>query len=85
MENLGPRQIFLNLTVPPCVLFEPKHRYFCSEKDVTPIFTPYAESLPLQSGSYMFVIDREGNFRVKWGVSRKHGPMVGCQRRYSPT
>ncbi len=47
---------------------------------VVPIFEPYEESLPLQSGTYSFVIDSSGNFRVKFGLTSSHASMVDDSR-----
>ena len=49
-------------------------------KTEVPVFEPYEESLPLQSGFYSYVIDRAGRFRVKWGNTQSHAGMVGGQR-----
>ncbi|MFO0956629.1 MAG: hypothetical protein U0800_04070 [Isosphaeraceae bacterium] len=45
--------------------------------DREPIFEPYEESLPLQSGFYSYAIDVDGHFRVRWGNTRSHAAMTG--------
>ena len=42
----------------------------------TPPFEPFPENLPLQSGWYAFVIDREGRFRVSRRHATSHASMV---------
>lgn len=44
-----------------------------------PVFAPYEENLPLQSGYYSFVIDEAGRFHVQWGNTRSHAGMVDGQ------
>jgi hypothetical protein len=46
-----------------------------SSKEV-PVFEPYEETLPLQSGFYSYVIDQTGRFRIKWGNTSSHAAMV---------
>ena len=80
MENLGPKRVQFSLAVPPVVLFAPARRRSALRLETTPLFEPYAENLPLQSGYYTFVIDQNGRFRVKWGNTSSHGSMVGYQK-----
>jgi hypothetical protein len=79
MENLGPKQVIFTLSGPPPVLFSPKPRRGPARSEETPIFYPYEENLPLQSGYYVFVIDQKGRFRVKWGNTSSHASMVGYE------
>lgn len=74
MENLGSRRMNLTLSAPPPVVFAPKS--FRRGLEV-PVFEPYEENLPLQSGFYTFVIDSRGRFRVQWGNTSSHAVMVG--------
>jgi hypothetical protein len=41
-----------------------------------PVFEPFQESLPLQSGIYSFLIDKDGHFRVRRGNIQSHSAMV---------
>jgi hypothetical protein len=41
-----------------------------------PVFEPYREALPLESGYYSFVIDDKARFRVERGNTRSHSGMV---------
>ncbi len=45
-----------------------------------PIFEPFEESLPLQTGWYSFIIDEKGNFRVKRGMTSSHSAMAPDRR-----
>jgi hypothetical protein len=80
MENLGARRTLFTLSGQPAVTFRPKNRRSAIRSDETPLFEPYAENLPLQSGFYTFVIDQKGRFRVKWGNTSSHGAMAAYQR-----
>jgi hypothetical protein len=42
----------------------------------TPVFVPYKEILPLQSGYYSYVLDSDGQFRIKRGHTSTHASMV---------
>ena len=42
----------------------------------TPLFGPYPENLPLQSGWYAYVIDKHGEFRVSRRHATSHASMV---------
>jgi hypothetical protein len=44
-----------------------------------PVFEPYIENLPLQSGYYSFVIDDLGRFHVQWGNTRSHAGMIDAE------
>jgi hypothetical protein len=79
MENLGASRMQFALSGEPIVRFSPKRRRSALRSDEVPLFEPYAENLPLQSGYYTFVIDQKGRFRVKWGNTSSHGAMVGYQ------
>jgi hypothetical protein len=80
MENLGAKRLQFSLSGAPTVTFACKRRRAPHGSEETPLFEPYAENLPLQSGYYTFVIDQKGRFRVKWGNTSSHGAMVGYQR-----
>ena len=58
---------------PPRVFFAQKR----GEGERVPIFEPYNENLPLETGTYSFVLDEDGRFRVKRGYSTSHSAMVG--------
>src|SRR5262249_5233348 len=47
-----------------------------SRLNEVPIFEPYRESLPLQSGFYTYLIDQDGNFRVRRTNTQSHSSMV---------
>jgi hypothetical protein len=82
MESLGTqRRTFLLKATPP-VVFK-SHQRNATKGSITPIFDPYEENLPLQSGYYSFVIDEQGEFRVKLGNTSSHGAMVGGRRAAS--
>ncbi len=73
MKNLGLARAALVLSSRPPVTFAAKAGGGGAE---TPIFEPYEEELPLQSGYYTFVIDALGRFRVKWGNTSSHASLV---------
>jgi hypothetical protein len=79
MKKLGINRRTFTLSGPPPVLFSLKSDRKRSPGTETPIFEPYEESLPLQSGYYTFVIDYNGNFRVQWGNTSSHAGMVDRQ------
>jgi hypothetical protein len=61
------------LSGPPPGTYRPSR---CGEHRSVPVFEPYAENLPLQSGYYAFVIDQLGRFHVQWGNTPSHAAMV---------
>lgn len=62
----------------------PTHLTSCSSiirgKPETPIFEPYEENLPLESGYYSFVIDQSGNLRIKRGNTSSHAAMTAGRK-----
>jgi hypothetical protein len=78
MENKGSRRTVFRLSEKPPGTFAFKGNSGGSGTTV-PVFEPYEESLPLQSGWYSFVIDKDGDFRVKRGNTSSHGSMVNRQ------
>ena len=64
------------LSGPPPATYRPSR---CGEHRGVPVFEPYAENLPLQSGYYSFVIDELGRFHVQWGNTRSHAGMVDAE------
>jgi hypothetical protein len=76
MKNEGSCRKTFALSGPPPSLFKAKSGSSGSE---VPIFQPYDEDLPLQSGYYTFVIDSKGHFRVKFGNSSSHASFVDRQ------
>jgi hypothetical protein len=73
MEIFGShRRSYVPIAPPPALATT---RQVGNRKE-TPIFEPYEESLPLQSGYYSYVIDQEGHFRVQWGNTRSHATLV---------
>lgn len=58
----------------PTRSFRPKSRGRSAE---VPLFEPFEENLPLQSGFYSFVIDGAGRLRVRAGNTRSHAGMAG--------
>jgi hypothetical protein len=77
MESLGTQRRSFVLKAPPSVLFRSNARRSALRTAIIPVFDPYEENLPLQSGYYSFVIDEDGDFRVKMGNTSSHGAMVG--------
>jgi hypothetical protein len=73
MKNLGPSRKGFTLSAAPPRTFSPKSGRSGS---IVPVFQPYDEDLPLQSGFYTFVIDDGGHFRVKWGNTSSHASFV---------
>ncbi len=73
MQNQGACRRGYSLGPPPRHIFR-AHRKTLGT--VVPIFQPYEENLPLESGYYSFVIDEAGRFRVKRGNLRSHSSMV---------
>ena len=77
MKNLGTgRRRFALSGSPPCTFAAKSGR----SGSIVPIFEPYEEDLPLQSGYYTFVIDENGNFRVKRGNTSSHAAFVDRKR-----
>lgn len=72
MKIEGPCRKYA-LSGPPPATYKPNR---CGEHRNVPVFEPYAENLPLQSGYYSFVIDRLGRFHVQWGNTQSHAGMV---------
>ncbi len=72
MKIEGPCRKYA-LSGPPPATYKPSR---CGEHRSVPVFEPYAENLPLQSGYYSFVIDQFGRFHVQWGNTRSHAGMV---------
>src|SRR4051812_32858224 len=73
MDDRGVCRVTFTLKQPPPAVY--KSRRGSPLKEV-PLFEPYEESLPLQSGYYSFVIDNKGNFRVLRGLTSSHAAMV---------
>ncbi|MGC8638784.1 MAG: hypothetical protein ACP5XB_02765 [Isosphaeraceae bacterium] len=73
MENLGAERSLFTLSGPPPVTFATK-----SGRSGTsvPVFQPYREDLPLQSGYYSFVVDDSGRLRVIRGNTSSHASLV---------
>ena len=67
-----------SLVRPPAIAFQPRLVHGMSTE--VPIFEPYEENLPLQSGYYSFVIDDLGRLRVKGGNTSSHAAMAGGSR-----
>jgi hypothetical protein len=76
MENLGTTRVQSCFTWHPPKLFTLRPSRLPRRTGVTPLFEPYEEELPLQSGHDSFVIGDEGQFRVKLGNTTSHGAMV---------
>jgi hypothetical protein len=72
MKIEGPCRKYA-LSGPPPAIYKPSRG---GEHRSVPVFEPYAENLPLQSGYYSFVIDQHGRFHVQWGNTRSHAGMV---------
>jgi hypothetical protein len=72
MKIEGPCRKYA-LSGPPPASYKPSR---CGEHRAVPVFEPYAENLPLQSGYYSFVIDELGRFHVQWGNTRSHAGMI---------
>ena len=72
MKIEGPCRKYA-LSGPPPASYRPSR---CGEHRSVPVFEPYAENLPLQSGYYSFVIDEFGRFHVQWGNTRSHAGMI---------
>lgn len=77
MENKGEGRVLFALRRTPPKLFKAKRGGILKE---VPVFEPFRESLPLQSGFYSFVIDKEGDFRVQRGNTRSHSSMAPGRR-----
>jgi hypothetical protein len=60
---------------PPRVVHPRKKRAPSQIKEV-PVFEPFEEILPLQSGFYTYLIDEDGLFRLIRGNTRSHAAMV---------
>jgi len=73
MKPAGPRKIF-SLSGPPPKLYVAKRQ---KKRAVVPIFEPYHEALPLESGFYTYVLDSRGRLRVERGNTSSHAGMVG--------
>ena len=76
MKIEGPCRKYA-LCGPPPASYTPSR---CGEHRSVPVFEPYAENLPLQSGYYSFVIDELGRFHVQWGNTRSHAGMIEDER-----
>ena len=77
MKNEGPcRKGFILSGPPPCTFKASKGR----SRDIVPVFQPYQEALPLESGYYSFVLDSRGRFHVERGNTRSHSGMVRGER-----
>lgn len=75
MKIEGPCRKYA-LSGPPPATYRPSR---CGEHRVVPVFEPYEENLPLQSGYYSFVIDEQGRFHVQWGHTRSHAGMIDAE------
>lgn len=75
MEKLGDGREMYGLVLQPEVTFRPR-RSGAAGSAAAPLFEPYPENLPLQSGYYSFVIDERGRLRVKAGNTRSHAAMA---------
>lgn len=80
MDNLGTERSLFTLSGPPPVTFAAKGG---RRGTSVPVFQPYKEDLPLQSGVYSFVLDESGRLRVIRGNTSSHaslvrGGRVGC-------
>jgi hypothetical protein len=74
MRNEGVCLKAFSLSCRPPKLFKGNAR---SRRSPTPIFQPYREALPLESGYYSYVIDNQGRFRVVRGNTSSHSGMGG--------
>jgi hypothetical protein len=72
MQNHGSCRKYALAGPPPAVFQRAKGG---PHKSV-PVFEPYDENLPLQSGYYSFVIDEGGRFHVITGNTRSHAGMI---------
>jgi hypothetical protein len=76
MKDLGPCRRALALSGPPPATFQAKS----GRSGSVPVFEPYEEELPLQSGYYTFVIDQHGRFRLLRGNTSSHASFVNGGR-----
>jgi len=77
MRGAGKSRVLFLLRETPPGVYRAMGRGPTSE---VPVFEPFRESLPLQSGYYSFIIDRNGHFRVKRGNVQSHAAMVKDRR-----
>ena len=70
------RRRYTPTTPPPQTAKARRNRSAPGSQGEVPVFEPYEETLPLQSGFYSYAIDETGRFRVKWGNTRSHAAMV---------
>ncbi len=75
MKIEGPCRKYA-LSGPPPATYRPARS---GKHQGVPVFSPYEENLPLQSGYYSFVIDELGRFHIQWGNTRSHAGMVDSQ------
>lgn len=76
VENRGHCRRGFSLTLAPPRLFSAIAKRLRAG-EVVPIFQPYEENLPLESGGYSYVLDELGRFRVRRGNTSAHSSMVG--------
>ncbi len=74
MRNEGQSRKKYALAGRPPHLF---YGYSNRKRPPAPLFEPYEEELPLESGYYAFVIDDEGRFRIERGNTSSHASLVG--------
>src|SRR4051794_28875446 len=75
MKNEGLCQKGFSLSGPPPCTYRAKSS---KKRPIVPVFEPFQEALPLESGFYTFVIDSRGRFRVERGNTSSHAGMVAC-------
>jgi hypothetical protein len=75
MKIEGPCRKYA-LSGPPPATYRPVRS---GKHQSVPVFAPYEENLPLQSGYYSFVIDELGRFHIQWGNTRSHAAMIDGQ------
>lgn len=76
MDQQGSCRKGFSLFRRPIILFRAKSR---GAGGVVPVFEPFEENLPLESGYYTFVLDRLGRFRVRRGNLSSHATMVDSE------
>jgi hypothetical protein len=76
MKVLGPCRRSFALSGPPPATFKAK----TGRSGFVPVFEPYEEELPLQSGYYTFVIDEHGRFLVLRSNTSSHASFVNGGR-----
>jgi hypothetical protein len=76
VENRGTCRRGFSLTLSPPRLFTAAAKRL-RPGEIVPVFEPYEENLPLESGFYSYVLDGLGRFHVRRGNTSSHSSMVG--------